>query len=69
MENNKIIRDLYLHASSNVISMNALNTLCGNPMENSKLRGASFCDLFNTPASEEKIWSDNIQSPICDISN
>ena len=69
MENNNKIRDLYLHASSNVISMNALNTLCGNPMENSKLGGASFCDLFNTLASEEKTCSDNIQSPICDILN
>src|SRR3954453_16835728 len=29
-------RDFYLHSSSNVISMNALNTICGNPVEKPK---------------------------------
>src|SRR4051812_47238058 len=66
MENNKKIRDFYSRASSNVISMNALNTICGNPMEKSKLGEASFYDLFNTPALVEKICSDDIISPICD---
>src|SRR3954465_291292 len=66
MENKKKIRDFYLHDSSNVISMNALNTICGNPVEKSKLGEASFYDLFNTPALVEKICSDDIISPICD---
>src|SRR3954452_15727685 len=66
MENNNKIRDFYLHASSNVISMNALNTICGNPAEKSKLVEASFYDIFNTPALVEKICSDDIISPICD---
>src|SRR3954447_22197227 len=66
MENNKKIRDFYLHASSNVISMNALNTICGNPVEKSKLGEASFYDLFNTSALVEKNCSDDSISPICD---
>src|SRR3954470_9225549 len=66
MENNNKISDFYLHSSSNVFSVNALNTICGNPVEKSKLREASFYDLFNTPALVEKICSDDIISPICD---
>src|SRR4051794_27169696 len=66
MENNKKICDFYFHASSNVISVNALNTICSNPVEKSKLGEASFYDLFNTPALGEKICSDGIISPICD---
>src|SRR3954464_8976448 len=66
MENNKKIRDFYLHASRNVISMNALNTICCNPVEKSKLGEVSIYDLFNTPALVEKICSDDIISPICD---
>src|SRR4051794_8237561 len=66
MENNNKIRDFYLDASSNVISMNALNTICGNPVEKSKLGEACFYDLFYTPALVEKICSDDIISPICD---
>ena len=63
--------ELYLHASSNVISMNSLNTIIANAMENSKLGEASFYenDLFSSPALEEKICSDDILSPICDNSN
>ena len=34
--------ELYLHANSNVISMNYLNTIVANSMEKSKLREASF---------------------------
>src|SRR3954467_1100409 len=69
MENNKKISDFYLHASRNVISVNALNTICGNPVEKSMLGEASFYDLFNTPALVEKICSDDIISPICDSYN
>src|SRR3954453_16735982 len=66
MENKQKISDFYLHASSNVITVNALNTICGNPVEKSKLWEASFYDLFNTPALVEKICSDDIISLICD---
>src|SRR4051812_6477432 len=66
MENNKRISDFYLHASSYVISVNALNTICGNPVEKSKLGEASFNNLFNTPALGEEICCDDIISPICD---
>src|SRR3954452_10143512 len=66
MENNNKISDFYLHTSSNVISVNALNIICGNPVEKSKLGEASFYDLFNTPTLVEKICSDDIISPICD---
>ena len=38
--------ELYLHAGSNVISMNSLNTIIANAMEKSKLGEASFYDLF-----------------------
>ena len=34
--------ELYLHASSNVISMNSLNIIIANAMEKSKLGEASF---------------------------
>ena len=58
----------YLQADSNVISMNALNTIIANAMEKSKLGEANFYenDLFSSPALEEKICSDDILSPICD---
>jgi hypothetical protein len=63
--------ELYLHANSNVISMNSLNTIVANAMEKSKLGEASFDehDLFSSPALEEKICSDDTLSPICDNSN
>jgi hypothetical protein len=40
-------------------------------MEKSKLGEASFVkhDIFSSPALVEKVCSDNILSPICDISN
>ena len=43
--------ELYLHASSNVISMNSLNTIIANTIEKSKLGEASFYenDLFSPP--------------------
>src|SRR4051812_25344461 len=59
--------EVYLHASSNVISMNALNTSIVNATEKSKLGEASIYDLFSSPALEEKICSDDTLSPICDI--
>jgi hypothetical protein len=34
--------ELNLHANSNVISMNSLNTIIANAMENSKLGEAGF---------------------------
>ena len=61
--------ELYLHASSNVISMKSLNTIIFNAREKSKLGEASFYDLFSFPALEEKICSDDTLSPICDNSN
>jgi hypothetical protein len=61
--------ELYLRANSNVISMNALNTIIANAMEMSKLGEASFYDLFSSPALEEKICSDDTLSPIWDNSN
>src|SRR4051812_47728251 len=47
--------ELYLHANSNVISMNSLDTLIANAMETSKLGEASFYenDLFSPPALED----------------
>src|SRR4051812_48006339 len=61
--------ELYLHANSNVINMNSLNTIIANAMENSKLGESSFYDLFSSPSLEEKICSDDTLSPICDNSN
>jgi hypothetical protein len=63
--------ELYLHANSNVVSMNSLNTIIANAMEKSKLGEAGFDehDIFSSPALEEKICSDDTLSPICDNSN
>jgi hypothetical protein len=59
---------LYLHANSNVVSMNCLNTVIANAIEKSKLGEAGFdgLDIFSSPALEEKICSDDTLSPICD---
>jgi hypothetical protein len=64
--NGKKIRELYFHANSNVISMNSLNIVIANAMEKSKLGEASFYDIFSSSALEEKIFSDDTLSPICD---
>ena len=58
--------ELYLHAGSNVISMNYLNTIIANAMEKSKLGEASFYenDLFSSPALEEEICYDDTMPPI-----
>ena len=63
--------ELYLHASSNVISMNSLNTIIANVMEKSKLGEASFYenDLFSSPALEEEICYDDTMPPIYDDYN
>ena len=49
--------ELYLHASSNVIIMNSLNTIIANAMEKSKLGDVDFDehDIFSPPSTEEKI--------------
>jgi hypothetical protein len=63
--------ELYLHANSNVICMNSLNTVIANAIEKSKLGEAGFDkhDIFISLALVEKICSDDILSPICDNSN
>jgi hypothetical protein len=63
--------ELYLHANSNIICMNSLNTVIANAIEKSKLGEAGFDkhDIFSSPALEEKIRSNDILSPICDDSN
>src|SRR5215213_11601130 len=61
----------YLHAGSNDISMNALNTIVVNDMENSKLGEAGFDehDIFSPPSIEEKIFFDDTLPPIYDDEN
>ena len=63
--------ELYLHASSNVISMNSLNTIIANAMEKSKLGEAGFDehDIFSPPSIEEKIFFDDTLPPIYDDYN
>ena len=63
--------ELSLHANSNVISMNLLNTFVTNAMETSKLGEVGFYenDLFSSPALKKKICSDDTLSPICGNSN
>ena len=60
--------ELYLHANSNVISMNSLNTIIANAMEKSKLGEASFNenDLFSSSSLEEEICYDDTKLPIYD---
>src|SRR5215203_3922010 len=57
-----------LHASSNIISMNAITA---NAMDKFKLGEASLHknNLFCSSALEEIFCSDNALSPICDKSN
>jgi hypothetical protein len=60
--------ELYLHASSNVISINSLSTIIANAMEKSKLGEAGFdeYDIFSPPTIEEKINYDYNMPPIFD---
>jgi hypothetical protein len=62
--------ELYSHANSNVVSMNALNTVVDDAIERSKLGEAGFVkyDIFSSPALVEKVCSDDILSPIYDNS-
>jgi hypothetical protein len=62
---------LYLHANSNVINMNSLNTSIANAMEKSKLGEASFDehDIFSPPSTDEKIYFDDTTPPIYDDYN
>jgi hypothetical protein len=63
--------ELYLHANSNVISMNSLNTIIANAMEKSNLGEAGFDedDIFSPPSTEEKIYFDDTIPPIYDDYN
>jgi hypothetical protein len=63
--------ELYMHANGNVITMNALNTIVANAMENSKLGEAGFDehDIFSPPSIEEKIYFDDTLPPIYDDYN
>jgi hypothetical protein len=67
----KIEKHLELISHSNVISMNALNPVIANAMKKPKLGEAGFVkhDIFSSPALVEKVCSDDILSPICDVSN
>jgi hypothetical protein len=69
----KIVKplELYSHANSNVICMNSLNIVIASAIERSKLGEACFDkhDIFSSLALVKKIRSDDILSPICDISN
>ena len=63
--------ELYLHNnhySSNVISMNSLDTIIANAMENPKLGEAGFdeCDIFSPLTIEEKVYYDHDMPPIYD---
>src|SRR3954468_23677549 len=63
--------ELCLQADSNAISMNALNTIIANAMENSKLGEAVFDEhhIFSPPSTEEKIYFDDTMPPIYDDYN
>ena len=63
--------ELYMHANGNVITMDALNTIVANAMENSKLGEAGFDehDIFSPPSIEEKIYFDDTLPPIYDDYN
>jgi hypothetical protein len=64
-------KPLELISHSNVICMNSLNTVIANAIERSKLGEACFAkhDIFSSPALVDKVCSDDILSPICDVSN
>jgi hypothetical protein len=62
--------ELYLHANSNVVSMNSLNTIIAKAIKKSKFGEAGFeHDIFSSPALEEKIRCDDTLSPIYDNCN
>jgi hypothetical protein len=49
--------------------MNALNTVIANAIEKSKLGEAGFVEhgIFSSPSLVEKVCSDDILSPLCDV--
>ena len=61
----------YLHDGSNVITINALNTIVANAMEEFKLGEVGFDenDLFSPPGIEEKVYVDYDMPPIYDDYN
>jgi hypothetical protein len=63
--------ELYLHANSNVISMNSMIAIIANSMEKYKLGEAGFDehDIFSPPSAEEKIYFDDTIPPIYDDYN
>src|SRR3954453_10394155 len=63
--------ELCLQADSNVISMNALDTIIASVLEKSKLGEASFDehDIFSPPSTEEKIYFDDTVPPMYDDYN
>src|SRR3954447_13275535 len=67
-ENIKKPMKLCLQADSNVISINALDTIIANAMENSKLGEAGFDehDIFSLPSIDEEIYFDDTMPPIYD---
>ena len=60
-----------MHDGSNVITINFLNTIIANAMEEFKLGEVGFDenDLFSSPVLEEKIWFDDTLPPIYDNYN
>ena len=61
----------YLHDGSNVITINALNTIIANAMEKSKLgeAGCDEYDIFSPPSFKEEICFDDTLPPIYDDYN
>jgi hypothetical protein len=64
-------KPLELISHRDVVSMNALNSVVANAIKRSKLGEAGFVkhDIFSSPTVVEKFRSDDILSPICDVSN
>jgi hypothetical protein len=63
--------ELYLHANSNVISMNSLNTIILMLWKNLSLGKLVFDehDIFSPPSTKEKIYFDDTIPPIYDDYN
>ena len=62
--------ELYLHANSNVVSMNSLDSIIADAIEKSKVGEASFDEnyLYSPPSLEDSysIAYDDTNSPIYD---
>ena len=63
--------ETYLHDGSNVITINSLNTIIANAMEDFKLGEVGFDEnnLFSPPGIEEKVYVDYDMPPIYDVYN